>query len=68
MMTKTERIAQRCKWEYERAEERGDTRVAQVLAYCLLGATHGPTPDPAKPEYIPLSNTVRLLNSVGGEE
>ena len=44
MMTKAERIAQRCKWEYERAEERGETRVAQVLAYCPMGATHGPMP------------------------
>ena len=55
-------IAQRCKWEHEKAVERGETRVAEVLAYCLNGATFGRKPAYIKPE--PMSNTVRFFNSL----
>lgn len=65
-MTNAERIAIRCKWAYEKAEEDGDVKVAQALYRCLTGALHGPRPDYIKPEYVPMSNTVKLLNSVDG--
>ncbi len=61
-------IAQRCLWEYEKAVKRGDTRIIEILGRCLRGATFGRTPGHIPLPYVPMSNTLRLLNSVGGNK
>lgn len=61
-------IAQRCKWEFDDAVERGDTRIVEVLGRCLRGSAYGRKPKYVKPPYKPMSNTLTLLNSVGGGE